>query len=95
MRLFLYITNVDDYLNGGYSFHAVVKDAYGHIDGWFLAGSVDFNPSVDEKEMRDYALGAIDNEEKETRAEFEVKMGLLKEKKASLLSITHQPLEVA
>ena len=94
MKLYLYITDVDDYLEGNYHFHAIPGET--GIDGWFLAGIVNIDLSaVEDDKIRDYALGVIDKEEEETRGEFEVKMGLLKEKKQRFLSITHQPLNVA
>lgn len=96
MKLYLYVTDAADYLEGKYHFHAVPRENEIEIEGWYLASVVNIDLSaVDEDAIREYALGIIDTQEKETRAEFEVKMNLLKEKRQNLLSITHQPLSVA
>ncbi len=92
MKLYLYITNADAFLNGDSSFHAAPEDHHAdNIPGWFLAGSIDVELDVDNKKITQSALDSIDKAEQKEIAEHEIKMGMLKEKKANLLSITHQP----
>jgi len=89
MILYLYITRPDDYLRGEIRYHA--SDEELSIEGWFLAGTVDFDTTnVDFGELTETAVDCIDKAEQKEIAEHEVKMGMLKEKKQNLLSITHQ-----
>ncbi len=96
MKLYLYVREADEFLRGDYRWSLQVSDAKDFIPGtYFPAGEINVNLDVDIDALRNHALGIIDEAETETRAEFEVKMGLLKEKKQNLLSITHQPLSIA
>ncbi len=96
MKLYLYITNPEGYINGDVCFHAMTREM--EIDVWILAGSIDFDevgiafPLVNDKEIRKIALASIEKQVQNIRAEFEVDLGSLEERKQKLLSITHQPL---
>jgi len=93
MKLYLYITNTEDYLEGNHRFRAA--DEKIEVEEWVFAGSIDFTPSVDDQEIRDAALSGLNGLEKEIRAEFESRLMSIESRKQKLLSITHQPLEVA
>ena len=92
VKQYVYITDADKFLSGDYNFCFSVSndDSYGY-DSWILCGEVDIEVTVDNDAVMKSAIDAIDEQEEKTRAEFEMKMTMLKTKKANLLSITHQP----
>ena len=95
MKIHIFITNLDEYVRGEYRycFTASSDEDYGKgLDHWEFAGSADVEINVNNAELTQKAVKVIEEKEEETRAEFEVKMGLLKEKKANLLSLTHTEL---
>ena len=91
MKLYIYITNAGDYLSGNFDNCWYLSDRNNYmIDAWFLAGEVEVDINVDNKVITQFAVDAIDKAGQEEIAEHQVKMDMLKEKKAKLLSITHQ-----
>ena len=57
---------------------------------WVYACPVEFDVPINKDAVIAKACQAVDVQIKEEQASFEVKMGLLKEKKASLLAIEHK-----
>jgi len=96
MKLYLYIANEEDYLNGCYDYAFTL---YAKKHDWnerIFVQDVEVNiANIDRTEITQKVVDTISKEEEKTRAEFEIKMGMLEEKKQNLLSITHQPLSVA
>ena len=92
MKMHAYISNIEDYLAGSYDYAFTL---YVEKDDWNkrpYIGVVDVDISkVNNYSLTQSAINIVAEEEEKTRAEFEVKMGLLNEKKQKFLSITHQP----
>ena len=92
MKQFLYIVNMDDYLNGNFDncFTLTSNPRMDNYDGWKRCGEVEFEVNIDiEKAMKE-TIGIIDATIKEEMAEHELKINLLKEKKQNLLAIEHK-----
>lgn len=100
MKQYLYIINASNFLDNpdlatyALSSHSDMADSE-YCPNWILAGEVEFEINIGHKTVIQKAVECIEKAEQKETAEHEVKMGMLKEKKANLLSITHQPLEVA
>ena len=93
MKIHIYITNAAEFLQGNYRWCFGISDADDiNVDGWFLAGEVEVELDVNNETITQFAVNAIDKAEQEEIAEHQVKMDMLKEKKANLLSITHTEL---
>ena len=93
MKLFLYITNPEAYLRRDVCFHATAHEIT--IVPWIFAGNVELKSEVDDKKIRKVALDSIDKREKEIRADFELDLESVQERRQKLLAITHRPLEIA
>jgi len=94
VKQYVYITDADQFIRGEIKncFALDTDGSYeGRIDGWFLAGEVELNINTDEKKIRQSAVEFVEKAEETERAEHEVKMNMLAEKKQSLLAIEHKP----
>ncbi len=87
MKLNLYITNAASYLSGGRTFHAT--SATVDIEGWYLAGTVEFEPDVDNEDLTKSAVTKLNDEENEQRATFIRRLDAIEESRQKLLSIPH------
>ncbi len=91
MKLYLSIVEPGNFLAGNYDWcfrvnvDREVAERYG-----IYCGEIEVEINADDKTVRQYALNAIEETERETRAEFEVKMQMLREKKQNLLCIEHE-----
>ena len=94
MKLYLYITDVETYSTGEVFFRAYAEGSHETSwipDSWIFVGEIDdIDIDVDNKKVTQRAIDILEEAEQKEIAEHEVKMGILKEKKANLLSITHQ-----
>jgi len=90
MKLYIYIIDADAFLRGDYGWSLKASDRPDiKATGYFLAGDVEVNLNVVNQTVTQFALDTIDKAEQQEIAEHQVKMDMLKEKKANLLSITH------
>ncbi len=88
------IRNIKDYLEGDRSWSIRLSDMDDELlktlkDVPICKVDVDFS-CVDEQDLIKKLLAKLDEVEQTTRAEFEVKMNLLKEQRANLLSLTQE-----
>ena len=91
MQLHLYIRDTAEFLQGRFGFcFGVSSDEDLAGDGWILAGDAELNITVDGSEVTKKAVSAVEEAEQKEIAEHEVKMNMLKEKKANLLALTHE-----
>ena len=87
MKLYLYITNADDHMDGNICYHAIEEEV--EIKGWILAGTVEFEPEVSQKDLLDCAIENLDEKESELRAQFQIRLDSIEEQKQKLLSLPH------
>ena len=94
MYLYFYVTDADKVLSGQLMYGIRVSEESPedfHMSNiWPCIGDCDVDLDIDNQKLTQQAVDIIEKEEDKTRAEFEVKMGLLNEKKQSLLSIEHK-----
>jgi len=101
MKIYIFISNIDRFVTGDYrmAFTASSEKTYGQRcleDGsdYPLIGECEIDLSdTDIEKLTQQAVGIVDKATQQEMAEHQVKMNLLKDKKASLLSITHNPLK--
>ena len=87
MKLFLYITNTATYLDGNIRYHAI--DVEVEIDGWILAGTVEFDSKLTDKTLLAHAIKTLGAEESELRAAFQLQLDGIENQKQKLLSLPH------
>jgi len=88
MKLHLYITDLVRFAEGKIDFCA---ESDRHMDDtWLHVAEIDVNLDIDNEAITQGAIQAITKEEENQRAEHNVKMNLLAEKKQSLLAIEHK-----
>ena len=87
MTLYLYITNTATYMNGSIRYHAI--DVEVEIDGWVLAGTVEFDSKLTGKTLLDHAIKNLDAEEVELRDSFQTQLDDIEDRKQKLLSLPH------
>lgn len=95
MKLYLYIDNEEQFLQGDYALCLRISD-YEHSEGqrifdWIPAGVVDVEIDVDANMVRQLAVEKLDKRIKYARAEGEAKVRDLENRKQDLLAISHQP----
>ena len=92
MKLYIYITNPEEYLAGEYRWCFSASAETGLAGGtWLLAGQVEVELDVDENKIRQIAVAEIEQEMEQRRSDFTHGMEQLEAKKQKLLSITHRP----
>ena len=92
IKQYVFITDSDAFLNGSVGcFSLSHRDDAMQDYGWFLCGEVEIDVKVDNDVVMQSAIDAIDAAEQKEIAAHEVKLGMLREKRANLLSITHKP----
>jgi len=91
MKLYIYITDIPQYIKGDLDWCLMVsaRGDLGDTTDWILAGSVDAKLIVDENNLRQQAVKNIEKEEEKARAEFQVKMDRFDIRKQNLLAISH------
>ena len=92
MKLYAYITDPEDFLNGEYNW-CFGLSAKPEISAWLRAGEIEVEFDLDEKQVRQIAVEQINAEMQVRRDDFTRGMGELEQRKQELLSITHQPEE--
>ena len=99
IKQYLYITNPEGYLDGSVTCFTICgsDDVAGskYTEDWILVGEIEVEVNMSDETIRQLMVGAIDAEEVRERAEFQVKLDKLKDRKDRLLAITHQPLSAA
>jgi hypothetical protein len=91
MRLYLYITNAEDYLKGSldFSLNCSSRDDL-EGGGWIKAGSAEVDIDIDDRTLRQHAIGQIESEETELRAVMSGKLNQLESRRRNLLALTHE-----
>jgi len=94
MQLFLYIRDPEAYHQGKYSYCFSVETDRAFIDrvmtDWIFACEFEADINVDDADIAQAAITAIDNEITETRARLQGKVNELETRKANLLSLEHK-----
>ena len=95
MKYYLFTSRPEDYLNEP-NFHCLIArpQKENPPDEWMFVGEVEFDAEIDTEECTKQAVANIDNAIAKTRAELQSTITRLEERKANLLSITHQPTTV-
>lgn len=95
IKQYLYITDPQDYLDGGENcFHISDNNSYAgkrYFEEWILAGKVEIEVLIGDKDIKKHMLGAIEVEETNERASFQVKMDKLEVRREKLLALVHNP----
>jgi hypothetical protein len=96
MKLFAYITNAEQFLQGDEFSIASSIHVTSHEDmsdyGWFPLGPVDINlEDLNMDDLRRAAVDEIKKDEKKEMAEHEVRMQKFEERIQKLLAIAYQP----
>jgi hypothetical protein len=87
MKMYAYITDPAAFAAGHTSMHLVDHEV--DIQEWVLAGKVDINIDVDAQQIKEMAVKQIDEDEKELRSSFQLRIDALDDKRQRILSITH------
>ena len=98
MKFYLYITNPESFLKGDYfcSVRATTDKDWHDRAGYELLAEVDLSPELmDRGSITQKAVYAIECEERNERAKFELVLNDLAQRKSNLLAITHNPSEEA
>ncbi len=95
-KQYLYITFPESFANGNYGACFTISDCEDmsnseYCSDWINVGEIEFEVDIDNKTLVDKQVKAIEIAEQRERAEHQVKMDLLAEKKQNLLSIEHKP----
>jgi len=94
MQLFLYIRDPEAYHQGKYSYCFSVETDREFIDrvmtDWIFACEIDADINVDNADIAQAAMTALDEEITKVRAESQVRLDALETRKQNLLAITHQ-----
>lgn len=96
MKLFAYITNAEQFLEGSEfsiasSIHVTSHDDMSEY-GWFPLGPVNINvEGIDVDLLRGVAVEEIKKDEKKEMAEHEVRMQRFEERRQNLLAIAYRP----
>lgn len=96
MKLFVYITNAEQFLSDdewsvATSIHVTTHDDMSEYN-WYPLGTVDIDvESVDRDEVRAMAVNEIKKDKKTEQAQHEVKMQQFDERIQKLLALTYNP----
>jgi len=94
MKLFLYIRDPEAYHQGKYAYCFSVETDRDFIDrvmtDWIFACEIDADINVDDADITQAAMTAIDEEITKVRAESQGRLDALETRKANLLSLEHQ-----
>ena len=91
MKMYAYITDPAVFAVGHTSMHLVDHEV--DIEEWVLAGEVDIDFDIDALQIKEMAVKQLDEDEKELRASFQLRLDALDEKRQRILSITHHGAE--
>ena len=94
MQLFLYIRDPEAFHQGRFSYCFSVETDRDFIErvmtDWIFACEIDADINVDDADITQAAMTAIDEEITKVRAESQVRLDALETRKANLLSLEHQ-----
>ena len=94
MKLYLYIRDPEAYHQGKYSYCFSVETDRAFIDrvmtDWIFACEFEADINVDDADITQAAMTALDEEITKVRAESQVRLDALETRKQNLLAITHQ-----
>jgi len=93
MKLYLYITNPEDYFDKEFKRFAAYINNQNMPDSWIFAGEIEFEPKFNEINLRKIAIDNLDQEIKRVNAESQIHINELETRKQNLLAIEHK-LEV-
>ena len=95
MKLYLYIIDPEAYHQGKYGYCFSVETDRAFIDrvmtDWIFACEFEADINVDDADITQAAMTALDEEITKVRAESQVRLDALETRKHNLLAITHQP----
>jgi len=91
MKVYLYITNAEDYFSRGFKRFAAYTDNENMPDNWIFVGEIEFEPKLDEPSLRSTAANNLDRQIKEVQAEAQSRINSLEVRKQQLLCIEHKP----
>ena len=94
MKLFLYIRDPEAFHQGRFSYCFSVETDRDFIEDvmteWIFACEIDADINVDDADITQAAMTAIDEEITKVRAESQGRLDALETRKANLLSLEHQ-----
>ena len=83
------ITNPAEFLKGDYSRCFALFGDQISVDGWIDCGQIEFDVTVDNRQVLDVVLTALEEKIKEEQLQHEQKMIQLEQMKKELLSLEH------
>ena len=92
MKLYLYITDPEDYFITEYHRFFAHTCKENIPDHWMYAGEVDFEPEFDEVDLRKAAADELSQKIKQVNAEAQVRIDGLENRRQKLFAIDHKPV---
>ena len=92
IKQYIFIARPEEFITGGTDCFILLADK--KLEGWnggyLLVAEIEFEVNIDEGAIRQSVLASLDTKETQLRAEFEMSLGEIEEKRQSLLAIEHK-----
>jgi len=91
MKLYIYITDIQQYLKGEHSwcFTASATNDLENYSPYKLVGEVEVELDTNEVKLRQKAIKIIEEKEQNARAHFQITMDEFRDEKQKLLALSH------